>query len=51
MIKVKTMSNDIGNAGNICTIVMDLPNLTMHITRGNPLITPFSTIHCNPSEA
>ena len=28
---------DLGNSGTICTIIMDLKKLELHITRGNPL--------------
>ena len=35
---------DIGTVGTVCTIIMDLKKLQMHITRGSPLITPFSSV-------
>ncbi|PWI46652.1 hypothetical protein CEE45_15770 [Candidatus Heimdallarchaeota archaeon B3_Heim] len=36
---------DIGTVGTICTVIMDLRRLRMHITRGNPIATPFSVIN------
>jgi isopenicillin-N N-acyltransferase-like protein len=35
---------DIGTVGTVCTIIMDLKKLQMHITRGNPLNTQFSIV-------
>ncbi len=35
---------DIGTVGTICTIIMDLKNGKMHITKGSPLNTPFSSV-------
>ncbi|MFX1506820.1 MAG: C45 family autoproteolytic acyltransferase/hydrolase [Promethearchaeota archaeon] len=35
---------DIGNAGTVCSIIMDLKDLKMHITLGNPIENPFTTI-------
>ena len=35
---------DIGNAGTVCSIIMDLKELKMHITLGNPIENPFTTI-------
>ncbi len=35
---------DIGNVGTVCTIIMDLTSLKMHITLGNPLEAPFTSI-------
>jgi isopenicillin-N N-acyltransferase like protein len=31
----------IDNAGTVCTIIMDLPKRTMHITKGNPIYADF----------
>ena len=36
---------DIGTVGTICTLIMDLRRQQMHITRGNPIATPFSVIN------
>ncbi len=36
---------DLGNVGTICTILMDLQKSQLHITRGTPLQTPFTTIN------
>ncbi len=36
---------DIGTVGTICTVIMDLKQQKMHITRGSPLVTPFSEIN------
>jgi isopenicillin-N N-acyltransferase-like protein len=38
---------DIGTVGTICTVIMDLKHREMHMTRGNPLVTPFSQINFN----
>jgi isopenicillin-N N-acyltransferase-like protein len=35
---------DIGNVGTICSVIMDLAKFQMHITRGNPLVTPFTVL-------
>ncbi len=35
---------DLGTVGTICTIIRDLKKHQMHITRGSPLITPFSSV-------
>jgi isopenicillin-N N-acyltransferase-like protein len=35
---------DIGNVGTICSLIMDLPKLKMHITLGNPFVTPFTVL-------
>jgi isopenicillin-N N-acyltransferase-like protein len=35
---------DLGNVGTVCSIIMDLRGLQMHITLGNPLENPFTTI-------
>jgi isopenicillin-N N-acyltransferase-like protein len=35
---------DIGNVGTVCSIIMDLISLKLHITLGNPLETPFTSI-------
>ncbi|MFX0015067.1 MAG: C45 family autoproteolytic acyltransferase/hydrolase [Promethearchaeota archaeon] len=36
---------DLGNVGTVCSIIMNLINLKMHITRGSPLTTDFTTIN------
>ena len=36
---------DIGTVGTICTLIMDLKNKQMHLTKGSPLVTPFSIIN------
>ena len=36
---------DLGNVGTICTILMDLKKHQLHITRGSPLKSPFTTIN------
>ncbi|MFX0207079.1 MAG: C45 family autoproteolytic acyltransferase/hydrolase [Candidatus Hodarchaeota archaeon] len=36
---------DIGNAGTVCSIIMDLEDLKMHITLGNPIKNPFTMIN------
>ena len=33
---------DLGNVGTICTIIMDLKNTQLHITRGSPLKSTFT---------
>jgi isopenicillin-N N-acyltransferase-like protein len=38
---------NIGNAGTVCSIIMDLKDLKMHITLGNPIKNPFTTIGIN----
>ncbi len=38
------LDEEIGNVGTVCTIVMDLPNYQMHITKGSPLKTNFEII-------
>lgn len=35
---------DLGNTGTICSIIMDLEKLEMHITRGNPFDNAFETV-------
>jgi isopenicillin-N N-acyltransferase-like protein len=35
---------DLGNVGTICSLIMDLKKLQMHITLGNPFVTPFSVL-------
>lgn len=35
---------DIGNVGTTCTVIMDLEDLELHITRGNPLNNIFERI-------
>ena len=35
---------DIGNVGTVCSLIMDLTKLQMHITLGNPFVTPFSIL-------
>lgn len=35
---------DLGNVGTVCSIIMDLMSLKLHITQGNPLKTPFTSI-------
>ncbi len=37
-------NEDIGNVGTICSIIMDLKNLVMHITPGNPFNNKYITI-------
>ncbi|MFW9903793.1 MAG: C45 family autoproteolytic acyltransferase/hydrolase [Candidatus Thorarchaeota archaeon] len=35
---------DLGNVGTVCSIIMDLRGLKMHITLGNPLKYPFTSL-------
>jgi len=35
---------EIGNAGTVCSVIMDLKNLHFHITKGSPLHHPFEVI-------
>ncbi|UCG01948.1 MAG: hypothetical protein JSW11_20405 [Candidatus Heimdallarchaeota archaeon] len=35
---------DLGNVGTVCSIIMDLIDLKLHITRGHPLKTRFTSI-------
>ncbi|MHA2364483.1 MAG: C45 family autoproteolytic acyltransferase/hydrolase [Candidatus Hodarchaeales archaeon] len=35
---------DIGNVGTICTLIMDLPNLVLYITKGNPFENKFDAV-------
>jgi isopenicillin-N N-acyltransferase-like protein len=34
---------ELGKVGSVCSIIMDLKNFEMHLTRGNPTYTPFET--------
>ncbi|MHA2239649.1 MAG: carcinine hydrolase/isopenicillin-N N-acyltransferase family protein, partial [Candidatus Hodarchaeales archaeon] len=38
-------NKELENVGTVCTIIMDLPNLTMHITRGNPFDHEFERLN------